>query len=143
MASFKPGLKLKLYTKAYPDRTFTGMIDYVGSGLDPATRTLRMRASVDNRDKLLKAEMYVTAEVDLGEGDRVAGGVDIPARAVFLQDNEPAVFVETGPGSFTRRQVRVGREFDEKVLAMSGVRPGERIVTEGCLLLQSMTRSRE
>ncbi len=143
MGAFKPGLKIKLLTKAYPDRSFEGVIDFVGSSLDPATRSLRLRASVDNREGLLKAEMYVTAEVDMGAPGSVAGGVDIPAKAVFLQDNESNVFVETAPGSFARRVVKVAREVDGKVLAMSGVEAGDRVVTEGCLLLQSMLKARE
>jgi multidrug efflux pump subunit AcrA (membrane-fusion protein) len=51
--------------------------------------------------------------------------------------------VESGPGIFSRRPVKIGREVDGKVLAMGGVNAGERVVTEGCLLLQSMMRAKE
>lgn len=143
MAAFKVGMRLRLQTRAYADRQFEGVIDFVGSSLDPATRTVRMRATVDNAEELLKAEMYVTAEVAIADGSVAIEGVDIPSKAIFLQDNLPHVFVETGPGSFMRRPVKLGPETDGKIVAMSGIHPGERVVTQGCLLLQSMLESRE
>lgn len=143
MAIFKPGMKLKLQTKAYPDRAFDGVIDFVGSSLDPATRTIRMRATVDNEEQLLKAEMYVTAEVSLGDASVANGGVDIPSRAIFLENNIPNVFVETGPGSFARRTVKLGPESDGHIAAISGIRAGERVVTQGCLLLRSLLENKE
>jgi membrane fusion protein, heavy metal efflux system len=143
MSTFKAGMKLHLQTRAYPDRQFQGTIDFVGSSLDPATRTVRMRATVDNPEELLKAELYVSAEVAMVESNAAAEGVDIPSKAIFLQDNRPHVFVETGPGSFVRRSVKLGPENDGKIVAMSGVNPGERVVTQGCLLLQSMLESKE
>ena len=153
IAGLAEGMPVKVNTRAYPNRTFDGTIDFVGSSLDPATRTIRLRAQIENPEKLLRAEMYVTAEVTLnsvaGTGESSGAvaengaGVDIPAKAVFLQDNRPNVFVETAPGSYLRRPVTVGREVDGKVLALTGVTAGERVVTDGCLLLQSMLRNQE
>ena len=143
MSEFREGLSIKLFTRAFPDRSFTGTIDFVGHSLDPTTRTVRLRAQVDNAEKLLKAEMYVIAEVAFANTPAASQGVDIPAKAVFLQDNHPNIFVETTPGNFSRRPVTVGRENDGKVVALSGIAAGERVVTDGCLLLQSLLRSQE
>jgi cobalt-zinc-cadmium efflux system membrane fusion protein len=64
---------------------------------------------------------------------RVRGVVDNPGHR-----QAPYLFVETAPGDFERRSVKVGAERDGKVQVTAGVKPGERVVAEGALLLQSV-----
>jgi cobalt-zinc-cadmium efflux system membrane fusion protein len=133
----KTGQAIQVRSRAYPDKTFAGKIEVVGDSLDPATRTVKVRAAVSNPDKLLKAEMYIAAEVI---SDAVAG-VNIPAKAVFLKENKPYVFVEQSPGQYERREVKLGPENDGKIAVVEGLENGQRVVTEGCLLLQTLMES--
>ncbi len=128
------GQKVRVHTPAYPERTFEGRLDLIGSSLDPATRTLKVRALVDNSEQLLKAEMYVTADV-VGDSET---GVDVSAKAVFLRDNQYYVFVEEEPGRFERRPVTLGPEDSGMIAVVGGIVPGQRVVTEGSLLLQAI-----
>ena len=96
--------------------------------------TGEVRGTVDNPQRRLKAEMYVTVEI-VGE---VQAGADIPSEAVFLKDNKSYVYLERGPGRFERREVRLGAETDGRIAVLAGLPAGQRVVTEGCLLLQSM-----
>jgi len=64
--------------------------------------------------------------------------VDIPAKAVFVRDNKPFVFVEESAGRFERREVKLGPENSGRIAVKDGLAIGQRVVTEGCLLLQTL-----
>ena len=66
---------------------------------------------------------------------------EVPAKAVFLKDNQAYVFIAEGD-QFVRRPVKTGAENDGKIGVLEGVRPWERVVTEGCLLLQTLIESK-
>lgn len=128
------GQELLIRSKAFPDRPFKGKLDLIGDSLDPTTRTVRARGTVENPDKLLKAELYVTVEIP----DAVPMSLQVPSKAVFLRDNQYYVFLETGNGDFQRHPVKLGSEREGKVAILEGLQEGQRLVTEGCLLLQSL-----
>jgi cobalt-zinc-cadmium efflux system membrane fusion protein len=67
--------------------------------------------------------------------------LQVPSKAVFLRENQYYVFLEDGPGHFQRHAVKVGSEREGKVAILDGLKAGQRLVTEGCLLLQSLTDS--
>jgi cobalt-zinc-cadmium efflux system membrane fusion protein len=132
--TLKPGQEIHVHTKAYPGRVFVGQLERLGDSLDPTTRTIKARAVLDNPDNLLKAEMYVTAEV-VSDGVQ---GVDVSAKAVFLKNNQFYAFIERTPGQFERRAVKLGPENAGKITVTDGIAAGQRVVTDGCLLLQSL-----
>lgn len=138
MGALKPGLALQIVTRAYPGRVFTGKIEVVGHSLDPATRTVKVRGTADNPEQLLKAEMYVTAETTLELAADAPAAVDVATKAVFLKDNKHYVFIENTPGQYERREVKIGAETAGKVLVLHGLNAGQKVVIEGCLLLQVM-----
>jgi cobalt-zinc-cadmium efflux system membrane fusion protein len=128
------GQELLVRSEAYPDKVFKGKLEVIGNSLDPATRMVRARGTVDNAARLLKAELYVTVEIP----DAVPQVLQVPSKAVFLRDNQPYVFIETGPGQFQRRPVKIGSEREGKVAILEGLTPGQRLVTEGSLLLRAV-----
>ena len=134
----KPGERLRITTRSYPGRVFTGVLDKIGATMDPGTRTVKVRGVIDNPDRLLKAEMYVL--VDIVEDPSQAGqlGVETSSKALFTKGDDNFLFVETAPGTFERRKVKVGVEQDGVIPIYEGVRPGEKVVTEGALLLQAV-----
>ncbi|MEO6784573.1 MAG: efflux RND transporter periplasmic adaptor subunit [Chthoniobacteraceae bacterium] len=158
IAGLRPGEKIEVQSRAYPDRIFEGKLDYIGQSLDPLTRTVKARGHVDNKDGLLKAEMYVSVDVTSTGADNpppgstavTTGGdsarpraasaaLEIPAKAVFFKDNKHFVFVENAPDKYERQPVEVGAEHQGRVRITRGLNPGQRVVTEGSLLLQAMT----
>jgi cobalt-zinc-cadmium efflux system membrane fusion protein len=138
LASVKAGDRLSLRTDAYPGRTFPGRLDLVGDALDPASRTVKARGSVDNSASLLKAEMYVTVDV---ESRAAKASAVVPARAVLTEDGRRFCFVADGPARFRRVAVQVGVERDGKVPVVSGLPEGAGVVTDGSLLLASLFAS--
>jgi cobalt-zinc-cadmium efflux system membrane fusion protein len=138
LPSLEAGQPLRVYSEAYPGRVFTGMVDKIGDTLDPATRTVKVRGVVANPDHRLKAEMYVTVDVVQATDKLADAGVEIPGSAVFTMDNQYYLFIETAPGRFKRQIVKVGTEQDGKIPVFEGLTAGQKVVTEGALLLQSI-----
>jgi cobalt-zinc-cadmium efflux system membrane fusion protein len=132
-AALNSNQEVSLRSRALPGKVFHGRVEVISEGLDPATRTLKTRCSVNNSAKLLRAEMYVSADVA-----SKASGVDIPTEAVFLKDNSHYVFVETARGQFERHTVKLGLENNGRSIVTDGLSAGQRVVTEGCLLLEAM-----
>jgi cobalt-zinc-cadmium efflux system membrane fusion protein len=139
LASLHRGQQLRVYSgKALPDRVFEGIIDKIADTLDPLTRTVKARGVVNNPDKLLKAEMYVLADVLADPAGPAQTGVEMPAKALFMKGDDSYVFLEESPGRFHRVRVKVGVEKDNKVPVLEGVGPGQKVVIEGALLLQAL-----
>jgi cobalt-zinc-cadmium efflux system membrane fusion protein len=128
------GQELTVRSRAFPDQTFKGKLDLISDSLDPTTRTVRARGTVDNASRTLKAEQYVTVEIP----DSRPTSLLVPSKAVFLRDNQYYVFLESGEGRFQRQPVKVGSEREGKVAILEGLKEGQRLVIDGCLLLQSL-----
>ena len=127
-------MPFRFTSSALPGHVFTGRIDRVSESIDPNTHTVRARGTVANPHRLLKAEMYVDVEIP---GHRSAAA-SVPARAVFLLGEKHYAFVEETPGTFVRHEVRVAAEQDARVLVTGGLRAGQRVVTDGSILLQQL-----
>lgn len=134
LSFLKPGTPILVMSGQYPDDTFAGELKQIADYIDPVSRTLKLRGSVANADRRLKAEMFVTARIAMPKSDYPA----VPEKAVFLDGIRRFVFVKTSPEQFVRRGVKVGAEGGGLVPAMSGLKEGEEVVTSGNLFLQQM-----
>jgi cobalt-zinc-cadmium efflux system membrane fusion protein len=134
----KLGKLIEIRVPAYPDAAFKTRISAISDFLDPTTRTIKVRALLDNAQHVLKSEMFVTAAVN---GD--AGTVlQAPTRAVFFQGGRHFVFADEGNGRFVRLEVKVGDSADGNITILSGLQPGQKVVSEGALLLQQTLQPR-
>ena len=139
VAHVRPGMPIAVRTDAYPGRVFQGRIEVVSDSLDPATRTVKARGSVDNALRLLKAEMYVDVEA---RDPNERPGLQVPSAAIVALGAKRFVFVEEEKGSFRRHPVTPGPERAGRTEILAGLSPGERVVVEGSLLLQAVLASR-
>jgi membrane fusion protein, heavy metal efflux system len=129
------GQEVEISTDSYPEK-FHGKISYIAPGLDATTRTLQARIVTQNPAKKLKKDMYVTATVRAAALQNV---LTVPDAAVLRDtENQPFVYVQTGPAEFARRQVTLGDSNNGRVQLNSGVKEGERVAGNGSLFLQFM-----
>lgn len=133
----KPGMPLVISSNRFPEDAFSGELRQVADFVDPTSRTIKLRGVVPNPQRLLKAEMFVTARVRLPRGESPS----VNAGAVFLSGVRRFVFVRESEGRFARRAVRVGAEVEGRTLVPSGLREGEEVVTSGSLFLEQMYQS--
>jgi cobalt-zinc-cadmium efflux system membrane fusion protein len=134
LASIQPGQQIAIRTPVYHEEDFIARVDSISDFLDPNTRTIKVRGNINNSNHRLKAEMFVTAEL---RGKQVME-LQLPAKSVFFQGGRHFVFVENGAGKFTRRPVTIGDEQQGAVEIRDGVGAGDRIVTDGALMLQQI-----
>ena len=126
--------KVDVIVSAYPHAIVPGTITYIGDVLDPATRTMRLRVTVLNPDRLLKPEMFAIVRVYVAP---TPDALTVPLAAV---QNGPAgkmVFVQRGRNDFEVRTVKLGEEQGEVVTVLDGVSASEQVVTKGSFVLKS------
>lgn len=115
-------------------RSFQGTLSYIGSIVDPNTRTTPVRIVTRNPGGMLKKDMFVDAVIHTGsQGNTIV----VPVSAVLRDDkNEPIVYVQVEPGKFAQRQVTIDGQQNGLIAITSGLRVGETVVSDGGLFLQ-------
>ncbi len=139
IAKIRIGQQALVTVDAYPGETFTGEVTYVSNVLDADTRTAKVRCEVPNRDGRLKVQMFATLALPVS---MARASLVIPARAVQDIDGVTTVFVRVDEEHFQTRAVRVGAGFGDSVEILEGLQPGERVVTDGALMLKSRLKLR-
>ena len=118
---------------AYPDRAFPANISYVAAALDPITRRLLVRATVNNSAGLLKPEMFASVKILTGEGDTA---VAVPRDAVIYEGGTARVWVVRGDSkAIELRRIKVGLTSGNMVEVIDGLAAGDRVVTKGSLFI--------
>jgi cobalt-zinc-cadmium efflux system membrane fusion protein len=122
---------------AYPGRTFTGTVTYIGANVAPDTRKTRARLVVKNPDGLLRPGMFARVQLSDPHAQGAASALVVPESAVHRDGTESIVFVPLGEGRFARREIEAGRHEGPWVEVLSGLKSGEAVVTAGVFLLKS------
>jgi cobalt-zinc-cadmium efflux system membrane fusion protein len=134
-AAVRVGSQATATTPAYPGRVYRGTVAYIDPRVDPQTRTAKVRVELENRDLALRLGMYMDLTFSTGGGVAALA----PPQAVQQIGVKSVVFlpVEGEPNRFRQRTVVTGGETGTGVRVMAGLRPGDRVVTEGSFLLRS------
>lgn len=131
VASLQPGTQISLTLQNFPGQTFVAKITANGDFIDSNSRTIKVRAVIDNSQRLLKAEMLGKAVFERA----LEKGVLVPSRAVQLRGSQYWTYVQLEPGVFEGRKISVGYEGLDKVLVTNGLNDGDLVVSENGLLL--------
>lgn len=116
-----------------------GRVDYIAALVDPNTRAVSVRLEVRNPGEVLKRDMYVRVAI---HAHAPARGILVPVSAILRDDqNVPFVFVKRADGTFSRQQVQVGLRIGDRQEVTAGLTPGQSIVVEGGLFLQTEEHS--
>jgi cobalt-zinc-cadmium efflux system membrane fusion protein len=140
IAYIQTGQAISLTVKSLPGKVFTGKIDWISNALDPDSRTLKIRAVVNNKKGLLKEGMYGTAGIINNEERK---NPIIPVDAVQKIETEQVVFIPGDEeGSFKPVEVITGNENNGWVEIAGNIKIGEPVVTAGAFDLMSTITSK-
>ncbi len=116
------------------DGNFRGTVEYIGSFVDPATRTTPVRIVTRNPKGLLKKDMFVDAVIRTNSRNNI---MVVPVSAVLRDDkNEPMVYVQVQPGKFAQRPVTIGTQQDGMVAIAGGLTDRDNVVSDGSIFIQ-------
>ncbi|GEK73891.1 MexH family multidrug efflux RND transporter periplasmic adaptor subunit [Halomonas halophila] len=129
LSALAEGLTLSATTAAYPERVFEGEIAIIDSRIDPASRSVSVRAMLDNDERLLRPGMLMRVTLDR----RPRQTLVIPESAVVPEGSRQWVWVitSTEDGSVERREIAVGARRRGEVEVIEGLAPGDLVVSHG------------
>ena len=128
------GLAATVAVDAYPGETFRATVTRIGQVMDPVTRRIQVRCDLPNPEGLLKPEMFARVALLTRDGRQA---MRLPNTALVTEGLYSFAFVETAPGTFTKRKVELSVQDREYSYLAGGIARGERVVMSGALLLQS------
>ncbi|HEX2494215.1 MAG TPA: efflux RND transporter periplasmic adaptor subunit, partial [Steroidobacter sp.] len=131
LATLKPGLPVEARSSAYPGEAFAGRVASIDTRVDPNTRSVAIRALIDNRDGRLRPGMFMTLKLVRREGEALM----LPEQAIVPENDRHYVFLALD-GRAHRREVRIGRRRPGEVEIVEGLTPEDTVVVEGTLNLR-------
>lgn len=131
--SVREGTRATLEFAAFPGRPYTGRVQYVYPTVQEASRTIKARVAVENPGARMKPGMYAT--VRFTTPSRAV--LSVPAAAIIRTGERAVVFVDMGDGRLMPHEIETGSVGDEFVEVLTGLEPGQRVVTSAQFLLDS------
>lgn len=147
LAGIRIGQKATLRTPSVPGREFVGVVTFIDPNFDAQTRSTKVRIEVDNPPadgdahglrRILPHRAYAEATIlaDIGEA------LVVPRSAVLRDGRREVAYVENGAGQYEQRAVKTGRIGDEGIEIVEGLKDGDRVVTQGNLMIDAEAQLR-
>ncbi|HEX3450835.1 MAG TPA: efflux RND transporter periplasmic adaptor subunit [Isosphaeraceae bacterium] len=135
IAQVAPGQAVTFTISGTDSPVFTGRVELIGAAVNPATRTIRVRAELANTDGKLRAKQFGQAEIQVGAEHET---VVVPKEAVQSDGQNDLVFLSRPDGAFRPQRVKTRlMESPAEIEIEWGLVPGQRLVTTGAFLLKS------
>ena len=131
-AAVRVGEEIQFTVLAYPDRVFKAKLAYVATALDPSSRRLLVRATIDNPNTLLKPEMYANVTIFTRQD---LAGVAVPRESLIYEGSTARVWVAHDDHTIELREIKIGLTNGKVVQAVDGLKAGEQVVTKGSLFI--------
>jgi len=134
LSQFPGDINWLLTSKLMPTQKWQGKLDYIYPMLNEKLRTIRVRLLVENKDQLLKPNMWLSLK---GEITGKQKSLLIPTRALIRTQQQQRVVLALGDGKFKSVKVISGRFFNQQVEIISGLQAGDSVVTSAQYLIDS------
>lgn len=133
ISQLKEGQKITVTTNAYPNKEFEATISFIDPVLNTQSRTVSVRATLNNKEGILKPGMFVTSSVHMSKKGEAKSLITVPASAVLWTGNRSLVYVKTNPNEpvFKMREVTLGTKNGDVYTIIEGLANGEEVVTNG------------
>lgn len=125
----------KIFFSSFPREVFVGKIEELGEVVDPITRMVKLRVSVPNPKRILKAGMFATVQLGLRKGRYFA----LPKDALVNVQGKDFVFVKRSANTFERREVVTGAQIENQVIVFDGITDKDLVVTTGAMQLKGLS----
>jgi membrane fusion protein, copper/silver efflux system len=139
LSNLSKGNKVTFTARAIPDRTYSGIINFIDPVIDPETRIARVRVEMPVNDGSIKPGMFVSGTVEAGM-KKYNGSLVVPKSAVLWTGKRSIVYVknaDSGKPEFTLREVVLGTSLGDSYTIESGLKEGEEIVTRGAFSIDA------
>ena len=136
LAWIRPGQTVEITVPSLPGQVLTAPITFIDPNLDAAARTARVRVILDNAQRLLLHKQTAQAVVRTETPETLL----VPRSAVLQHGGKPVVFIAREGHAYTARELRLGRIGDRGAEVLGGLREGDRVVTEGALILDGQAQ---
>lgn len=135
-AKVRVGSPTVVTSASYPGLALRGQVSYIDPQVQQETRTAKLRVEVPNPGGQLRLGMYV--DVQAGDGS-ARPGVFVPKGAVQVVGSDTVVYLASDrqDGRFVERKVEVGDTIGDQILVLTGLQPGDPVVTEGVFFLRA------
>ena len=133
LPAIRLGMTAEITVPYLPGKAWRGPVTYIAPTVEEKTRTVKVRVEVDNRAAALKPDMFadVLLHVDLG------AGIIVPDSAVIDAGDRKLVFLDREGGRLEPREIQIGAKLPTGFQVLSGLAPGERVVSSANFLLDS------
>jgi len=135
LGKLRVGDRVELSPLAAPTETFEGHVARIGALIDAETRSAPVRIVVDNHDHRLRAGQAVNARIHAAGAEHAS--TLVPNSAVSYVDGKPTLFVASGAHAVRVVKVELGTTNGHETEILSGVKPGDQVVSEGVFALKS------
>lgn len=132
ISRMKEGYKAEVTTLSYPDKVFTGKIDKIFNIIDPASKTMKVRIKLDNRDYSLKPEMNATVRIFYQEDQDMLA---VPNSAIIFDKSRNYVMVFKDRYNLETREVSIFKTLGKQTYIAGGLQEGERVISRNQLLI--------
>ncbi|HSN72038.1 MAG TPA: efflux RND transporter periplasmic adaptor subunit [Steroidobacteraceae bacterium] len=131
LATLRPGMDIRAKSPAWPDEVFSGQVASIDSRVDPISRSVTVRAQLDNRDRRLKPGMFMTVSLVKSEGRALM----LPEQAIVPENDDRYVY-RVVDGKAVKTLVETGRRRPGEVEVLTGLDEGDVVVIEGTIKLR-------
>ncbi len=136
LAWLRVGQQVEVTVPSLPGKILTAPIAFIDPNLNEATRTAKVRVVLDNPDRLLRHRQTAYAGVLAESPDALL----VPRTAVLQHSGRAVVFVDRGNHAYAAQEIALGRTGDTDAEVLSGLREGDKVVTEGALILDGQAQ---
>ena len=137
------GETVDITTRAFPGEVITAPIDFIDPNFNETTRTTKVRVVIPNPHPGMNGESHTLQHRIIAEGHVEVDATTVlaaPRSAVLDGGTGPVAYVDLGNNSYEQRKLRLGRRGDSLVEILAGLDDGDRVVTNGALLLDAQAQ---
>jgi cobalt-zinc-cadmium efflux system membrane fusion protein len=132
ISKIKEGYSTSIKTLAFPDREYHGTIEKIYNIIDPATKAMKIRIRIPNKDYKLKPDMNCIVNVNYSDHQKM---VAIPSSAIIFDKSKYWVMVYKNDNNIKVRKVDIYRQLGDTSYISNGLYPGETVISKNGLLI--------